>query len=248
MRIGITGSQGTGKSTLAVALARVLGLSLITEQARTVAKDLGIVNLRDLKDNHELGRAFQEGCLEYQIAAEKAHFQGFVSDRTTIDNAVYWLKHHAHRWDSETSNSYYEQALGNVKNYDLIVYVPPEILPVDDGFRSTNREYQLEIDTYIRAFISMSGGAFKVRGSVENRINMVLSVLEREGSVPYKPWDFCRANCNKVELWPNKRDRKILFCYRCKAYQFHQYLRQHGQILEDESELAEKIKEVRECV
>ncbi|HHW42532.1 MAG TPA: AAA family ATPase [Desulfotomaculum sp.] len=41
MRIAITGTHGTGKTTLATELARKLGLPLITEQARRVAVNIG---------------------------------------------------------------------------------------------------------------------------------------------------------------------------------------------------------------
>lgn len=179
VRIGITGSQGTGKSTLATALARMLDLPLITEQARRVAKEMGITSLKELKNDGEKGKLFQLNCLTYQLAAERARSNsGFISDRTTIDNAAYWLKWHAHKWPSDTSNNYYKQAMTNIKNYDLVIYVPPEITPADDGFRSIDREYQLEIDFYIRTFLALSEANYiTVQGSVEDRVNRVLEAI-----------------------------------------------------------------------
>ena len=49
---------------------------------------------------------------------------------------------------------------------------------------------------------------------------------------PYKPWDFCRSiNCNSM-IRPEEQ-RKVLTCPNCKAYQMHDYLRGHEQIIEE---------------
>lgn len=193
MRIGITGSHGTGKTTLAEALAKQTGLPLIEEQARAVAQTLGIATVKSLKDDPKLGARFQWECLNQQLRAEKR--QSFISDRTTIDNAVYWLRYHAHRWPSEATIFYYQRALGNVRNYDLIIYVPPEIIPEDDGFRGTDQGQQLEIDTYIRAFLALTEADFiTVSGTLEQRLEMGLGAIKE---VYYKK--MIGAYCAKQE-------------------------------------------------
>jgi hypothetical protein len=35
---------------------------------------------------------------------------------------------------------------------------------------------------------------------------------------------------------------KKVYCYRCYAYRMHQYLKEHGQILEEGSELAKRVE------
>ncbi len=179
MKIGITGAQGTGKTTLASILAEVLGIPLITEQVRKVAKDMGIESLKKVRADIETGGVFQEACLKYQLSVEQG-LSDFISDRTTIDNAVYWLKHHAHHWPSQVSIAYYRDAFRNIRNYNLILYVPPELEPIDDGFRDMGREHQLEIDFYIRCFLSQSGANYiTVSGSIEERVERVLYEISR---------------------------------------------------------------------
>lgn len=178
MRIGITGAQGTGKTTLASALSKVLEIPLIKEQARFVAKRLKINRMSELKYDPELAATFQLECLHSQLRAENL-YSCFVSDRTTIDNAVYWLKWHSHRHESWKNNQYYQMALSNVLNYDLVIYVPPEIHLQDDGFRSVNSFYQAEIDLYIRCFLAyVETDWITVTGSLENRVNKVLVELK----------------------------------------------------------------------
>ena len=59
----------------------------------------------------------------------------------------------------------------------------------------------------------------------------------------YKPWDFCKSiNCNSMVR--TEEQRKVLTCPSCKAYQMHDYLRAHSQILEEDSALSAKIEQL----
>lgn len=179
MRIGITGAQGVGKTTLAEELARILDLPLIEEQARLVAKEMDILNLRDLKHDPKKATNFQWNCLKYQLSAEKKH-DSFVSDRTTLDNLAYWAKWHSCRNQVKDNIMYSQIAFRNIQNYDLIIYIPPELFPKNDGFRSTDRQYQLEIDMYIRSMLAFLQPVWiTVEGSLENRISKVIISLNK---------------------------------------------------------------------
>ena len=58
----------------------------------------------------------------------------------------------------------------------------------------------------------------------------------------YKPWDFCKSiDClaiKRSEEVNQSEEARKQSCMSCKAYKMHQYLREHGQILEEESVLA----------
>ncbi len=178
MKIGITGAQGTGKTTLASALAKVLSLPLIQEQARIAARDLGIKKLGDLGGDPQKGVEYQWACLDYQRLAEATYLHGFVSDRTTIDNAAYWLKWHSHNAPSKENMRYYEMALDHAMDYDLLIYVPAEFGPAKDGFRSTDVAYQREVDLYIRMIAGMVAvPTITVKGSLEDRVNQAVAEI-----------------------------------------------------------------------
>lgn len=180
MKIGICGAQGVGKSTLARALSEHLGLPLIGEQAREVIKLLNFDRPRELRDKPQVGVTYQVRCLFSQIRAEEEQEPGFVSDRTFIDNAVYFNKWHAHQAASGFACLYYEICRQGVKNYDLVVYVPPEIPLKDDKFRSVNLDYQSEIDFLVRLFLQgfPVRSWIKVKGTVEERVRQVIDWTE----------------------------------------------------------------------
>ena len=58
---------------------------------------------------------------------------------------------------------------------------------------------------------------------------------------PYQPWEFCKTiDCDVLEII--KKPYQKMYCQKCKAYKFHQYLKEHGQILEEGSELAKRLE------
>ena len=184
-RIGLCGAQGTGKSTLSGALAEELRLPLIEEQARIAAKLFGITRpSRDMKERPELALAFEIQCLILQLQSEEQNKRGFVSDRTLIDIAVYWNKWLAHKSPTVLNRFIYELCEHRSQTYDLVVYVPPEIVLVNDRFRSTDPDYQAEMDFLMRAMLKVCNPRtwIKVTGTVKERVNQVISVIKSNPS------------------------------------------------------------------
>lgn len=63
----------------------------------------------------------------------------------------------------------------------------------------------------------------------------------------YESWDFCKYHvCDALRL-SDKDKRKRAYCETCRAYQMHQYLKDHGQILEEGSELEQMRSNYEKC-
>ncbi|SHE98786.1 Nicotinamide riboside kinase [Desulfofundulus australicus DSM 11792] len=179
-RIAITGAHGAGKTTLAKILSETLGLPLITERARVVARNMGIEHCRELIGNPVLALEFQEKVLEAQIRAQSEHPDGFVSDRSTLDCLAY-LRLYLGAKVQDMSSYFYRARFHAWRKLDLLIYVPPAREVVPDGFRLENHAGQ--IDTIITDEVSFAEkhGLHVVRlkrKSVEDRASEVLAYLQ----------------------------------------------------------------------
>jgi predicted ATPase len=89
MRLALSGPSGTGKTTLAIALAERLRLPLCPVGARSVAADMGFSSPYDV-DKAGLRKEFMRVLTQQKGAWEAAH-DSFVTDRTHYDNLAYTL-------------------------------------------------------------------------------------------------------------------------------------------------------------
>lgn len=89
MRIALSGSAGTGKTTLALALSRALGLPLMPEETRARLEE-GEPPLHHLAP--EEGLAVLEGLWAARLDQE-ARLGAFVADNGPLDFAAYALHH-----------------------------------------------------------------------------------------------------------------------------------------------------------
>lgn len=149
-RIVIIGSAGVGKTTLLEKLKSKLGLKAIPEQARTVCKELGFKNIYEIeKPNY-----FRQLTLKTQIKKEEV-LKEFISDRSTIDCWVHWVRW---SWSSATtaeSEKYYKLAFSQALKYSHIIFIPRSFTfkAENDGFRWNNEEYQNQIDRLFREIL-----------------------------------------------------------------------------------------------
>lgn len=180
-RIALSGSAGTGKSTLGEALARRLDLPYLPEGMRRRLEagldlhDLSREQFRDLLDALWTEQAEQE---------EQAHrrWGGFVADRSALDHAAFWLLYHFSD-DEPATDTRMEAWRSRVATYDAVVLLPWGELPlVSDGVRSTNRwtqrRFQATVEGLLRRDLP-AGRLLDLSGSVglDERVRRVLEFL-----------------------------------------------------------------------
>lgn len=173
MRIAITGTHGTGKTTLARALSKELKLPLIAEIAREAAKNTCVDHASKLLSNIYIARKFQWEVLRQQVNAEDSFCGKFVSDRCTLDCFAYWKA-----YGIKSGHGYKQKCFQ--RYYDLLVYVPIEFRCPDDGFRDTDEILRSIVDEYIVKYLpQMCHPHITVTGNIEERIAKILDFVKR---------------------------------------------------------------------
>lgn len=177
MRIAFIGSHSTGKTTVARPVADALDFPFLTEVVREVARTWGLTPAT--VPPHRVVN-FQWDVLESQMFGERLHDE-FVSDRSTLDNAAYFLAYAAHRATPEAVYNYLAQARNHMEKYDLLILIPPMFPPVDDGERHTDPREQERIHDIVCGLIGAWSVGDKVytvtSGTVEDRLTEILEAI-----------------------------------------------------------------------
>ncbi|WP_162306063.1 AAA family ATPase [Oleisolibacter albus] len=145
-RLGITGSAGTGKTTLAAAVACRLAVPVLPEAMRAL--------LEQGFDLHSLSRDQHRDLLCRQadaLACDLARIDGgLVSDRTPLDMAAFWLSNGYGVDDPAATEALLARAIMALADYSHIVLLPWGAMPLAaDGVRSPNPWLQLHFQTII---------------------------------------------------------------------------------------------------
>ena len=141
-KIALVGTHGVNKTTIAYELAGVLKrkgrtVELLTEIARECPFPL----------NEQATREAYQWIIARQVQLEiekSPRADVLVCDRSVLDNFAYYVR----RYGSKAEES---EALGAycrswMRTYELLVRLPVIEPLAPDGFRSTDREFQREID------------------------------------------------------------------------------------------------------
>lgn len=187
LKIAMFGACGTGKTTLATALSKELNLPAVTNHARTIISSLDVEDVRDIKDATTMA-LLEHALFLVRIKEQLKHStSGFVSDRTPLDQVIYWYTDCASTFPKLTSN-FEDAAIEYLKfnPYNLFVYVPVEFeLENSDTLRYFDNHRHLEDEVAARLYEKNKAEGkiakhfITVSGSVEQRMETVVNYLEK---------------------------------------------------------------------
>lgn len=150
MLLAVSGSQGTGKTTVLNELAN-LGYKVIERKtSRSILSDWG-VTLAEVNNDHDLTIKFQDEILARKLEDEAFAVNSpdvWFTERTFTDLFVYALV--ALGKDNEYNewlNSYYEKCKEAQHLYSAVFYLQAgHFQPVNDGVRGINQHYSTMVD------------------------------------------------------------------------------------------------------
>ena len=166
MKIVITGSHGTGKSTLARQYPNKLN-----EVARSLIEEWGHPNTFD-EDKFDL---FETEIIKRQIS-EELRLKDFISDRCVIDVLAYctlMASPKTTRIIADKVQSYLQE-----NTYDIIFYIPIEFEMEKDGVRYEDEQLRVIVDLQIQKYLKRYKLKYTVlTGSIEQRIETINSTI-----------------------------------------------------------------------
>lgn len=169
MKIGLCGTMSVGKSTLAKALQQLpefTHYNVTTERSKYL-RDLGIPLNTDSSIRGQ-----------FVFMAERAQElmrDDLLTDRTIWDVCAFTMSARSIRWEGR--RLLIEAATTLMSYYDIVFYVSPEGVPIEDnGVRTTDEKYRDKIDFAIRELLNeyKPNKLVEIKGSTEERITEIM--------------------------------------------------------------------------
>jgi GTPase SAR1 family protein len=172
MKIGLCGTVSVGKTTLVNALKELeqfKNYQTATERSKYLM-ELGI----PLNTDSTLPGQF---IFMVERASELLQ-ENIIIDRTVYDVCAFTFS--AKSIDFPQKRAFVEAAVPLIKMYDIIFYVSPEGVNIEDnGIRTTDPDYRTKIDMVIQAMLDEypPNKLVKISGSTEERIQQIKEAL-----------------------------------------------------------------------
>jgi len=172
MKIGLTGTMSTGKTTLARALGELdifKDYPIQTERSKYL-RDIGIALNTDSTLKGQLVFAAERSIELMQ--------ENIITDRTIYDVCAFTLS--AKSIGNYEKRQFTELLMSLRDDYDAIIYVSPVGVDIEDnGVRTVDPIYRNKIDLTIQSMLEEypPKKLIKVIGSTEERINTIISQL-----------------------------------------------------------------------
>ena len=174
MKIGLTGTMSVGKTTLVKALAELSEFNdyyIATERSKYL-RDLGIPLNTDSTMPGQLIFLAERAS---EVLREKV-----LTDRTVWDVCAFTQQ--SQSIPDYQKQSYVDTAMALKLEYDLVFYISPEGVDIEDnGVRTTDVNYRNQINQEILKLLSLYPPKKLVilTGSTSNRVNTVLEAISK---------------------------------------------------------------------
>ena len=175
MRIGISGAQSVGKTTLLNALRSEFlfkDYTVCSEVTRRV-KSYGLPINED-------GTDITQKLIMNEHIYNVFMYTDMITDRTALDGLVY-TKYLLNKGKVNVNTFLHvEKVFRSVwKQYDYVFYIEPEFNIADDGVRSVDIAFRDAITEIFESYIDKEKLAvLRVKGSVRERVNTIINILE----------------------------------------------------------------------
>lgn len=223
MKIAISGAQCTGKTTI---LNKLYELYPNWVYFKNVVRDIANkgIPINDLGTN-DTQKAIMDAHID-NLSHAKID-KTYVYDRCLLDWFAFTNDLFKNNKISQEQFEYFEYNFKkNINSYDIIFYLEPEFEIVDDGFRSTNKEYQNQIVNEFRNVIEKYRvQVIKVSGSVKERINLIIKTIKDFNNGTDKSELFLgyRKSEIKPEFDFNEEEAIYKLGYNYIKYKLYQY-------------------------
>ena len=197
MRIAFLGACGTGKTTLVEAMYKDLGLKPVYNNARNVMAGLGITDLTDVENTKRA--LLCESILITRLTKQLELIdEGFISDRSIIDELMYWELDNEKNFPSLTTTlKDFVYTFYNKFKYDLLVCIPVEF-DLSEQEKNADRlrwvdEHRYLEDKYVKKFyneekekLNCCKKIIMITGSIEERKKQINEALKKLDFEPKK--------------------------------------------------------------
>lgn len=160
MRIALTGSASTGKTTLAKHLLKNPIFSkkidkFITADARQLLRERGFRSTDSMP--REQLRQFQIDYFNRKRELELGE-DNYLTERSFVDVAAFWVQRDTYDKTLEEQNLLVIPCREESQKYDVHFYAPVDLIKFEpNGYRSEDMEFRRRIDWQIRCFLSEWG-------------------------------------------------------------------------------------------